>query len=86
MSEFFGAALPWVALGLALAVLFANHGRQKSKEEDGAKKPGNYMEAGMCFGMCAGVVAGTTGLLPIGAGVSFGMLIGLCLGLCIPKK
>ena len=46
--DFLRAALPWVAMGLLLAVLFARSAGKEKKEET----PDNYGTTGMCLGMC----------------------------------
>lgn len=78
MKEFFMAAVPWICIGLAVA-LFAANNNAKKKPEDSESKSGNYMMEGMCLGMCAGSALG-------GNWLSFGMLIGMVIGMCIKKK
>lgn len=53
--DFLRAALPWIAMGLLLAVLFASGTRKKKKEE----QTGDYGTEGMCLGMCLGTAIGT---------------------------
>lgn len=98
MKIFLFAALPWVIIGIAVAVIAAYYGKKKKAKspEDpekaapaDAKKSDdheNYMSIGMCLGMCAGMLFGTTGVVPLSYGISFGMLIGMVVGMCIPKK
>ena len=72
--DFCRAALPWVLMGLSVAVLLAKNGSEKKKEDFGVE--------GMCLGMCFGVaLGGNTGI-----GMSLGMLIGLTIGSFINKK
>ena len=78
MKEFMMAALPWICIGIAIALFAANHGAAK-KTKDSDKEYGNYMTEGMCLGMCVGTVLG-------GNGLSLGMLIGLTIGMCIRKE
>jgi uncharacterized membrane protein len=79
--DFLRAALPWIAVGLLLAVLFAIGARKKKKEE----QTGNYGTEGMCLGMCLGTAIGTSLGNNTGIGISLGMLIGLAIGTCIKK-
>lgn len=79
---FLRAALPWIAVGLLLAVLFARGARKKKKEE----QTGDYGTEGMCLGMCLGTAIGTSLGNNTGIGISLGMLIGLVIGTCIKKR
>lgn len=82
VSAFFKAALPWIVMGLALAVFFAQNGsRKKDKEE-----AGDYSSEGMCLGMCLGTALGSSLGGNTGIGISLGMLIGLTVGSCMKKK
>ena len=85
--DFVHAALPWVAMGLLLAVFAARSAKQKkaSKSED-AKPQEDYGTEGMCLGMCFGSAIGASGVVDIGIGLSLGMLIGLAVGTSIKKK
>ena len=42
------SAMPWIAVGLLLAVLAARGARKKKQKE----QPGDYGTEGMCLGMC----------------------------------
>ena len=78
------AALPWVAMGLLLAVFCARGaGKKKSGKEE---KTENYGTEGMCLGMCFGTAIGTALGNNTGLGISLGMLIGLAIGSAIEKK
>ena len=83
MENFFAfakAALPWVAVGLLLAVFCARGaGKKKNGKEE---KPENYGTEGMCFGTAIGTALGNN----TGLGISLGMLIGLAIGSAIEKK
>ena len=80
--DFLRAALPWVAMGLLLAVFFARSaGKEKKKE-----RPDNYGTTGMCLGMCFGTAIGTALGHHTGLGISLGMLIGLVVGSSIKKE
>lgn len=97
MTDFLLAALPWVIIGIAIAIIAANFGRKKRKlntkeqenldEENLPNKDdkGNYMSVGMCLGMCIGTVFSSTGIVPLSYGISFGMLIGMVVGTYIKK-
>ena len=79
---FLHAALPWVAVGLLLAVFAARGAKQKEE-----KKPaGDHGAEGMCLGMCLGSAIGASGAVDIGIAMSLGMLIGLAVGTCIKKE
>ena len=80
--DFLRAALPWVAMGLLLAVLFASSAGKEKKEET----PDNYGTTGMCLGMCFGTAIGVALGNHIGLGISLGMLIGLVVGSGIKKE
>ena len=78
MNEFLAAALPWICIGIAIALFAANHGVGKKAKEDGTEY-GNYMTEGMCLGMCVGTALGGNGLI-------YGMMIGMAIGMCIKKE
>lgn len=80
--DFIHAALPWVAIGLLLAVFFARSASKKKKED----KCDDYGVEGMCLGMSIGTAIGITLGNNTGIGISLGMLIGLAIGTCIKKK
>ena len=76
LFDFIHAALPWIAIGLLLAVFFARHAGKKKKED----KCDDYGTEGMCLGMCMGSALGASGVVDIGLRTSLGMLIGLVIG------
>lgn len=80
--DFLRAALPWIAVGLLLAVLCAREAGKKNKEE----QTGDYGTEGMYLGMCLGTAIGTSLGNNTGIGISFGMLIGLAIGTGIKKE
>ena len=80
--DFIRAALPWVAMGLLLAVFAARSAGRKKKE----KEIDNYGTEGMCLGMCFGTAIGTAIENNTGIGITLGMLIGLAIGTCIKKE
>ena len=80
--DFLSAALPWICIGLLLAIFFAQSVRKKKDD----KKKGNYSTEGMALGMCFGVAIGTSLGNNTGIGLSLGMLAGFVIGSCIDKK
>ena len=80
--DFLRAALPWVAIGLLLAVFAARSAGRKKKE----KEIDNYGTEGMCLGMCFGTAIGTALGNNTGIGISLGMLLGLAVGSSIKKE
>ena len=80
--DFLRAALPWIAVGLLLAVFFAKNAGKEKKEE----QPDNYGTMGMALGMCFGTAIGTALGNNTGIGISLGMLLGLAIGTCIKKE
>lgn len=83
--DFILAALPWLCLGLLLAVFFAKSAKKKKGADDGKEKE-TYMTEGMAIGMCLGTALGTSFGNNTGIGLSLGMLLGLVIGSCIEKK
>lgn len=80
--DFLSAALPWICIGLLLAIFFAQNARTKKDN----KKKENYGTEGMALGMCFGVAIGTAFGNNTGIGLTLGMLTGLVIGSCIGKK
>ena len=80
--DFLLAALPWLCIGLLLAIFFARSARKKK----GNKKNENYATEGMALGMCFGTAIGTSIGNNTGIGMSLGMLLGLAIGSCMEKK
>ena len=74
--DFIRAALPWIIMGLLLAVYFARCAGKKKKEE----QTGDYGAEGMCLGMCFGTAIGTAFGNNIAIGLPLGMLFGLAIG------
>lgn len=75
MADFFNAALPFVAMGLTIALLAAN-GRRGRK---------NYLTEGMCLGLALGVGLADALHMELGLAMSLGMLLGAALGQLAPK-
>lgn len=85
MKGFILAALPWIIVGLCVAVLAVHASRKRSKGKDGEKKE-NFMVEGMCIGMCVGMCCeANLGFTP-GTGMCVGMLVGEVIGMMIPKE
>ena len=80
--DFLRAALPWIAIGLLLAVFFARSAGKKKKE----KEIDNYETEGMCLGMCFGTALGAAFGNKIAIGLPLGMLFGLAIGSSIKKE
>ena len=79
--DFISAALPWISMGLLLAIFFAQNAHKgKKKEKD------NYSTEGLAFGMCFGTAIGTSLGNNTGIGLSLGMLAGLAIGSAIEKE
>lgn len=72
MKDFMMAALPWVCIGLAIALCAANAGGKKEGQD-------SFMVEGMCLGTCAGLCLGT-------AYTAYGMLAGAVIGMCLKKR
>ena len=70
MKEFIIAALPFVLMGICLAVMCVNHHKNKESEN-----VGNYLTEGMCLGMCMGITASTALHFNVGLGISLGALL-----------
>ena len=82
--DFMNAALPWIAMGLLLAVFFARavnskKGKEKEEKED-------HGSEGMAIGMCFGVALSTALHINVGLGLMAGMVLGLLVGSEIKKK
>ena len=74
--------MPWIVVGLVLAVFLVGSGKKKQDNE----KADHYGAEGMCMGMCVGTAIGTALGNNTGIGISLGMLIGLAIGSCIKKE
>lgn len=84
MMDFVLAALPFVCVGIAVALLAVKHSAVVTvKNDDGTetRKRGTestYMTEGMCIGMCLAMLFGTEY-------TAYGMLLGLRIGMFIKK-
>ena len=79
---FAGAAMPWIALGLLLAVFCvrASGGKMTQKKKD------DYSSEGMSIGMCFGVAMAAAFHINTGIGMMLGLLLGLAIGLSKEKE
>lgn len=82
IMDFLSAALPWICIGLLLAIFFAQSTRKKNEN----KKKDNYSTEGLALGMCFGVAIGTSLGGSTGIGLTLGMFAGFVIGSCIEKK
>ena len=82
VMDFLSAALPWISIGLMLAIFFAQGARKKK----GGEAKENYATEGMALGMCFGTAIGTSIGNSTGIGMSLGLLLGLAIGSGIEKK
>ena len=76
------AALPWIAMGLLLAVLCVRASSRKMTQ----KKKGDYSSERMSIGMCFGVAMATAFHINTGIGMMLGLLLGLAIGLSKEKE
>ena len=76
MKDFIFAALPFVIIGICLAIICANFKNEKK----------TYCSEGMAIGMCFGVAISSALHINLGIGISLGMLIGEAIGICKEKK
>ena len=82
ISDFLAAALPWLCMGLMLAIFFAQSARRKK----GKNNKKNYCTEGMALGMCCGTAIGVSLGNYTGIGLSLGMLFGFFIGSYLEKK
>ena len=80
VAEFIGAVLPWIAMGLLLAVFFARGARRKKGKRE------EYGSEGMALGMCFGVAVSTALHVNVGLGMMAGMMLGLLIGSHFDKE
>ena len=83
MKVFLTAALPFLIIGICLAVIFSRRAQQQN--EDKEQESGDYMTYGMCIGMCLGLSLASAIGFSLGLGISLGMLIGLTGGMLFKK-
>lgn len=76
MKDFILSALPFVIIGICLAIICANF-------KEGKK---TYCSEGMAIGMCFGVAISSVIKINTGLGMSIGMLVGEAIGISKEKK
>lgn len=76
MKDFIFAALPFIVVGICLAIICANFKKEKK----------TYCTEGLVIGMCFGSAIATALHVNLGLGVSIGMLIGEAIGISKEKK
>ena len=76
MKDFILSALPFIIIGICLAVICAN----------GKKYKQTYLSEGLAIGMCFGVAVASALHINLGLGISIGMLIGEAIGISKEKK
>lgn len=79
MKGFLTAALPWVLLGVSLAIVLASFADEKKKGKE------NYGMPGMCLGLSTGLAVGIS-VHQMSMGMCIGMLLGLGIGRHITKE
>ena len=84
VKDFVLAALPWVLMGVALAVVATLFARREKTGRKPVKE--TYMGEGVALGMLFGVAIGSTGAVELSTGLSMGLMLGMVVGLCIEKK
>ena len=82
VMDFLSAALPWICMGLLLAIFFA----QSSRRKKNTKVKETYSSEGIALGMCFGTAIGTALGSNTGIGMMLGMLAGYAIGLSVVKK
>ena len=84
MMEFIKAALPWVMVGIAIAIFIVRVVQKtKLQKQKGPGAKGDCMTLGMCFGMCVGVTLAVSGLMDMAFAVPLCVLIGQLVGILI---
>lgn len=78
MMEFVWAALPWVMLGVALALYISRTGARKAGDGKGNS---SFLNLGLCVGLLSGVLVSFLGLVPLGLGLGLGALLGVLFGM-----
>lgn len=78
MMDFVAAALPWIMMGLALAIYLANTGTRKAGDK---KKDSGRMGFSLFVGILAGILVSMLGLIPLGMGLGLGALMGVVMGM-----
>ena len=77
MMDFVAAALPWIMMGVALAIYITNTGARKAGD---GKKDSGRLGFSMCMGVLSGVLVSVLGLVLLGWGLGIGALLGALMG------
>lgn len=86
MKDFISAALPWIVLGITVAIAVVNIKGDKARKED-REKIGNYMSVGMSIGMCFGIIIGLAFDEILGGnGLTYGIGLGMLGGMVVGKR
>lgn len=85
IKEFIYTALPWIAIGLFLAIFFVKEKLTGNTKESTEDDSADYSTMGMSIGMCFGTAIGAAHIINIGTAMCLGMLIGLIIGMQIKK-
>lgn len=80
MKDFLQAALPWIVMGILLAVSAV----RMAVRDKSAKPNTTYAAVGMCLGAAVGVA--TSNLFSPGLSLAVFMALGFVLGSFIPKR
>jgi len=89
MKDFIMAALPWICIGVSLAIFMvtvSSKANNKTKVDVNTKDSEAEEDNYMLIGMCIGSALGASGIISISYGTSFGMLIGMAIGSTIKKQ
>lgn len=81
IKDFISAALPFVAMGVMIAVYAANRERLRND-----KAVGRRMAGGMCIGVFLGLVLAAVLQFEAGLGASVGMMTGATIGMLVGKN
>lgn len=80
MKDFILAALPFLIIGVCVAVIVVHYNAKDNHKKE------NYLVEGMCVGMCLGVAVSSALNINMGLGIGLGMLVGETAGIFIKKK
>lgn len=86
MLDFIKAALPWVVMGVVIAIFAAQNSKRKKAMGKDKKKQESYINEGMCVGLCLGVCIASAGVWDMGIGISLGLCAGLLIGSLVKKQ
>lgn len=78
MNDFISAALPWVIIGISVAIFVVTFSHRNKRS--------CYVTEGIFLGLCGGATFGAAGAVSLSLGISLGLLVGAVVGACIEKK